>query len=150
VDWESPRGNLTVIPVDLYWEFIACRSDANVSSGAAPDNLAYIIYTSGSTGNLRGVMIQHGSLVNYAEAASLEYQLSSADRVLQFTSIIFDASAEEIFPCLTRGGTLVLRTDTTLDSVSVFLQKCRDWKITVLSLPTVYWHELMTTLSAEP
>jgi non-ribosomal peptide synthetase component F len=36
-----------------------------------------------------------------------------------------------------------------LDSISSFLQKCREWQITVLDLPTAYWRELTARLSAE-
>jgi len=43
----------------------------------------------------------------------------------------------------------VLRTDTTLDSTPALLEQCRDWGITVLDLPTAYWHELTTTLYGE-
>src|SRR5213593_527814 len=36
-----------------------------------------------------------------------------------------------------------------LDSVPVFLKKCQDWCITVLDLPTAYWHELTARLFSE-
>jgi non-ribosomal peptide synthetase component F len=47
------------------------------------------------------------------------------DRVLQFASIGFDASAEEIYPCLTSGATLVLRDDEMLRSGTDFVAGCR-------------------------
>jgi surfactin family lipopeptide synthetase A len=56
---------------------------------------------------------------------------------------------EEIFPCLIRGATLVLRTDAMLETMTGFLQTCRDWELTVLDLPTAYWHELTAQLAAE-
>jgi amino acid adenylation domain-containing protein len=112
-------------------------------------NLAYVIYTSGSTGTPKGVMIQHSSLVNYIEMAKIEYQLRPEDRVLQFSSISFDAAAEEIYICLTLGATSVLRTDTMISSVPAFLQKCDDFKISVLDIPTSYWHELTRNLASQ-
>jgi acyl-CoA synthetase (AMP-forming)/AMP-acid ligase II/acyl carrier protein len=48
-----------------------------------------------------------------------------------------------------RRNALVLRTDSMLDSVSFFLESCREWQITVLDLPTAYWHELTETLYRE-
>ena len=36
-----------------------------------------------------------------------------------------------------------------LDSIGVFLENCRKWDLTVLSLPTAYWHELTAILSQE-
>ncbi|MDP8965656.1 MAG: amino acid adenylation domain-containing protein, partial [Cyanobacteriota bacterium] len=143
-----PPHSARLVNLDKDWEEIVQQSKDNPSS-VTPDNLAYVIYTSGSTGKPKGVLIQHGSLVNYTTAASAEYRISECDRILQFASISFDASAEEIYPCLTSGATLVLRTDSMLDSVGGFLQKCRTWNLTVLSLPTAYWHELTAILSKE-
>jgi amino acid adenylation domain-containing protein len=144
-----PQHSARVICLDSDWEEIAFHSSENPTSGVKPENLAYIIYTSGSTGFPKGVLIQHRSLVNYTTAAINEYEIEKCDRVFQFASISFDASAEEIYPCLTSGATLVLRTDSMLDSVDIFLQKCRDWNLSVLSLPTAYWHELTARLSQE-
>ena len=47
------------------WEVIAAESDENPVSGATAQSLAYVIYTSGSTGQPKGVMCEHGGLVNY-------------------------------------------------------------------------------------
>src|SRR5262249_49466720 len=64
-------------------------------------------------------------------------------------SISFDISVEEIFPGLTQGATIVLRTESMSASASIFLQKCHEWAITLVSLPTAYWHELVERLSSE-
>ncbi|MBE9034047.1 non-ribosomal peptide synthetase [aff. Roholtiella sp. LEGE 12411] len=136
-----------VICLDADWELIANEEESNPTSNVQPENLAYLIYTSGSTGKPKGVMIQHQSLVNFTEAAKVKYEISSSDRILQFASISFDAAAEEIYPCLTCGATLVLRTDEMLDSVSIFMQKCKDLELTVLDLPTAYWHLIVSELA---
>src|SRR6185312_6040635 len=75
------------------------------------ENLAYVIYTSGSTGIPKGVMIQHAALTNFATVIAGVYEISTSDRVLQFASISFDTSAEEIYASLIRGACLVLRSD---------------------------------------
>ncbi|MEG4144516.1 amino acid adenylation domain-containing protein [Microcoleus sp. Pol12B5] len=147
---ETPtQNNISVICLDAEWQTIAKQNKSNPESAVLPENLAYIIYTSGSTGKPKGVMVQHQSLANYTQAASVEYGIEPGDRILQFASLSFDASAEEIYPCLTRGATLVLRGNSMLDSISSFLQKCREWQITVLDLPTAYWRELTARLSTE-
>ncbi|MEG4248113.1 amino acid adenylation domain-containing protein [Microcoleus sp. Pol10D4] len=147
---ETPtQNNISVICLDADWQTIAQQNKSNPESAVLPENLAYIIYTSGSTGKPKGVMVQHQSLANYTQAASVEYGIEPGDRILQFASLSFDASAEEIYPCLTRGATLVLRGNSMLDSISSFLQKCREWQITVLDLPTAYWRELTARLSTE-
>ena len=139
-----------VVCLDSDWEKFAVHSKENPSTPVKPKNLAYVIYTSGSTGKPKGVLIQHESLVNYTTVATAEYEIDQGDHFLQFSSISFDVSAEEIYTSLTSGATLVLRTDTMLDSIEGFLQKCQNWKITVIALPTAYWHELTAFLSQKP
>jgi amino acid adenylation domain-containing protein len=142
-----PQPPAHVVCIDTDWGRISQESQENPISNVSPENLAYVIYTSGSTGKPKGVMIQHQSLVSFTQTATVEYELSASDRVLQFASISFDAAAEEIYPCLISGGTLVLRTDEMLSDLQTFLQKCRDWKLTILDLPTAYWHQLTSELA---
>ena len=42
---------------------------------------------------------------------------------------------------------MVLRNDSMLNSTSSFLQACSEWSITVLDLPTAYWHDLTSGLN---
>nr|MDZ8168143.1 amino acid adenylation domain-containing protein [Nostoc sp. CmiSLP01]MDZ8284553.1 amino acid adenylation domain-containing protein [Nostoc sp. ChiSLP01] len=137
------------ICLDTDWEIIATHSTANPISEVQLNNLAYIIYTSGSTGKPKGVTIEHRSLMNFAIAAIDEYGIKASDKVLQFASICFDTSIEEIFPCLCVGATLVLRTEEILNSSEDFWRCCQKWQLTVLDLPTAYWHQLVTELKPQ-
>jgi amino acid adenylation domain-containing protein len=111
--------------------------------------LAYIIYTSGSTGRPKGVLVPHATLAHYVEGAAQAFGISAADRVLQFASISFDTSGEEIYPCLTRGGTLVLRDDEMVASLERFAREVGNLGITVLDLPTAYWHEIVAEMEQQ-
>jgi amino acid adenylation domain-containing protein len=144
-----PGSGAKLICLDMDWPIIAQEPTENPMFDIRADHLAYIIYTSGSTGKPKGVMIEHRALVNYIQTASAEFALQPEDRILQFASINFDTSAEEIYPCLSRGATLVLRTDEMLGSIPLFLQKCQEWQLSVLDLPTAYWHELTVNLAKE-
>ena len=115
----------------------------------AQDDLAYIIYTSGSTGKPKGVMVNHGNLVNHNLIAVDKYDICSDDRVLQFASISFDISVEEIFPCWLSGATLVLRSDEINKSASQFMQFILSKDITILDLPTAFWHQITKSLPQE-
>ncbi|MBP5974477.1 amino acid adenylation domain-containing protein [Brasilonema sp. CT11] len=138
-----PEHQTQVVCLDPNWRIISHHSQDNPASKVKPKNLAYVIYTSGSTGKPKGVMIQHQSLVNFTKTAQAEYELSASDRVLQFASISFDTAAEEIYPCLTCGGMLVLRSNEMLSVVPEFLEKCKELNLTVLDLPTAYWHQVI-------
>ena len=118
------------------------KNPVNVSSG----NLAYIIYTSGSTGKPKGVLINHHSVVNHNFAVIDLFRLNQRDRVLQFATINFDAAVEEIFPTLAVGGTIVLRNDDILLSTAELIDLVNKEKLTVLDLPTSYWHEIVIDL----
>ncbi|HKG80020.1 MAG TPA: amino acid adenylation domain-containing protein, partial [Pyrinomonadaceae bacterium] len=122
------------------------RVDNPINTAGSETN-AVVLYTSGSTGRPKGVVIEHRSLVNYIESAIASYELTAADRVLQFASIGFDTSVEEIFCPLSCGACLVLRTEEMLDSTSHFLERCNELGITMLTLPTAYWHQLTASMS---
>src|SRR5207247_7167895 len=96
------------------------------------------------TGTPKGVMIPHRALTNYTFAARDAFDLGPADRVLQFAPLSVDAHVEEIFPCLAAGATLVLRTDDMLDSAAAFARGCTAAGVTVVSLPSGFWQELVT------
>ncbi|MEH1824939.1 MAG: amino acid adenylation domain-containing protein [Nostoc sp.] len=138
-----------IICLDTDWLEIAQHSTANPINEVQLHNLAYMIYTSGSTGKPKGVMIEQRSLTNFTLTATHEYGINASDNILQFASICFDASVEEIFPCLLVGATLVLRTEEMLHSSDEFWRCCQEWQLTVLDLPTAYWHQLVAELTPE-
>lgn len=69
---------------------------------------AYVIYTSGSTGRPKGVVLEHQSVCNHMHWMNQRFPLTEEDRVLQKTSISFDASVWEFFAPLLSGACLVM------------------------------------------
>lgn len=107
-----------------------------------PLRRAYVIFTSGSSGQPKGVEVSHNALAHHADAAMHAYGLTADDRVLQFTSQSFDISIEEIVPTLLAGAHLVLRNDQVVQSGHDFVAALSMEQITVLNLPTAFWHAL--------
>jgi aspartate racemase len=120
----------------------------NLEGNQDAESLAYVIYTSGSTGRPRGVLLPHRGLANHNLASIGLYDLQPSDRVLQFSSISFDIAIEEIFPALLGGACVVLKTDSFSLLADEFLAWIRQQRITVLDLPTAFWHELVHQLEA--
>jgi amino acid adenylation domain-containing protein len=104
---------------------------------------AYVIYTSGSSGPAKGVAVSHRALLAYADAVVDRYHLRPADRVLQFASLSFDVSIEEVVPTLLAGAAVVLRTEAMAESAPALLEAVDRERLTVLNLPTAFWHELV-------
>ncbi len=136
------------ICLDRDREMISRQCQENLDLEISPHQLAYIIYTSGSTGEPKGVMVEQAGWDNYMLSAQEAYGLQPGERMLQFASLSWDTSAEEIFPCLTSGATLVLRPPEMLDSFTRFWDYCDSLNISILSLPTAFWHELVSHLAS--
>jgi amino acid adenylation domain-containing protein len=141
----GPEKRKTVLLDSL--QVLEGQSRQNVSPLATPDNLAYVIYTSGSTGKPRGVLLTHRGLVNHNVAAIQLYGITPTDRVMQFASISFDIAIEEMWPTWIAGATLVNRASKALMGSSELLGWIQEQQITVLNLPTAYWHELVGELA---
>ncbi len=71
-------------------------------------SLAYVVYTSGSTGIPKGVAMEHGPLLNLISWQLRTSRVGFGQRTLQFASLAFDVSFQEIFATWCAGGTLVL------------------------------------------
>ncbi|EZH80668.1 peptide synthase [Ectopseudomonas composti] len=82
-----------------------------------PGDLAYVIYTSGSTGQPKGVLNEHGALMNRLHWMQDAFAIGADDRVLQKTPYSFDVSVWEFFwPLITGACLVVAKPDGHRDS----------------------------------
>jgi amino acid adenylation domain-containing protein len=72
------------------------------------DNLAYVTYTSGSAGHPKGVAMPHRPLVNLVHWQRSDSRSGPGSRTLQFASLGFDVSFQEMFATWDSGGALVV------------------------------------------
>jgi amino acid adenylation domain-containing protein len=112
-----------------------------------PERLAYVIYTSGSTGAPKGVRVPMRAVSAHASAISAEFALTPEDKVLQFASLSFDVAIEEVIPTLLSGAHLILRDAQMAGAVPDFLDAVQAQGITVLNLPTAFWHVLVDDMA---
>jgi len=104
-------------------------------STVTPENLAYVIYTSGSTGQPKGVLIQHQGLSNVCQAQIQVFNLRPQRRMLQFSSLSFDAFVFELLMAFGVGGTLYLTPQGARWPGAALVQFLRDNIITHAILP---------------
>ncbi|HEX2079483.1 MAG TPA: amino acid adenylation domain-containing protein [Longimicrobium sp.] len=137
-----------VLSVGLDGGRVRRRDGSNLDGDPPPEALAYVIYTSGSTGRPKGVGISHRSLAGHNLAVVERYGLTAADRAAQLTSLGFDISVEEIFPTWAAGGAVVFRPDEAAGYGAGFRAWLARERITVLNLPTAFWHGWVQELAA--
>jgi amino acid adenylation domain-containing protein len=137
-----PASQAKFVALDRDWATIAAYPGENPLRQSGSDNLVYVIYTSGSTGNPKGVMIEHRAIVQHIHNSIQSYQIQSSDQVLQFASLNFDASIEQIFTAWCSGARLVLLSTNRLptEALSILIEK---QSLTLVDLPPAYWQRLL-------
>ncbi|MEU2306461.1 amino acid adenylation domain-containing protein [Streptomyces misionensis] len=101
---------------------------------ADPDGAAYAVYTSGSTGRPKGVVVTHEGIANRVRWSVREHGIGPGDRVLQKTTMGFDAATWEVFAPLVGGATLVLAPVGAERDPAVLVRCAADRDITVLQV----------------
>jgi len=114
-----------------------------------PEDPAYVLCTSGSTGRPKPVVVSRSALAVTVRALRNLFALSPGDRVLQFASLGWDTCLEEILPALTAGATVVFDDAAHSHSFPRFVRMLAEREVTVLDLPTAFWHELVLFLHEE-
>ncbi|MDB6111552.1 MAG: hypothetical protein JWR69_3302, partial [Pedosphaera sp.] len=114
---------------------------------AAPNSLAYVIYTSGSTGRPKGVAMEHRPLVNLIWWQLKNSVVGQGDRTLQFASLSFDVSFQEIFSTWCSGGVLVLVKEETRRDANRLATFLQEQQINRLFLPFVALNQLAESIT---
>jgi len=104
--------------------------------GLTGSDLVYVIYTSGSTGLPKGVLIEHRGLANLVFNQLDTMPLGPGKKVLQFSSISFDAASYEIFVALSSGSTLIIPDKRTILSANEMGRLLKG--VDFATLPTSY------------
>ena len=113
------------------------QQTGNPKSGAGPDDLAYVIHTSGSTGQPKGVAMGHRPLVSLVHWQLHQPEHAHGVRTLQFSSLNFDVSFQEMFTTWCSGGTLVLVAEELRRDPVRLLAFLDEQKVERLFLPFV-------------
>ena len=131
---ELDKNGAHIVYLDSDWQAIAQQKAENPSSGAEPDNLAYVLYTSGSTGRPKGVMVPHRALCNHMSWMTRTFPLNTKDHVIQRTPFSFDASVWEFYAPLMAGARLVIAPSDTARDPARMVDTIAQKQVTVLQV----------------
>jgi amino acid adenylation domain-containing protein len=132
---ELPAHDATALCLDRDGPRIAEAPSANPAVTTRPDDLAYMIYTSGSTGQPKGALLPHRGLCSLSETQARAFDVTPDSRVLQFSSLSFDASTFEIVMALPKGATLVLGDREDLMPGPDLVALLRRHAVSIVTLP---------------
>jgi amino acid adenylation domain-containing protein len=124
-----------IICLDENWLSISREPQINLYNLNNLDNLAYVIYTSGSTGRPKGTLLRHQGMCNLSAAEIHAFNVGLGSRVLQFSSLSFDAAVWEIFMALLSGATLCLADRETITPAQGLLRILRTEAVNNVTLP---------------
>ena len=125
-----------VIELDRDWKLICNHPVENIQTQIKPHHLAYVIYTSGSTGKPKGVKMAAGGLVNLLLWQEKQFKNKNR-RVLQFASLNFDVSFQEIFSTICFGSSLFLISGDTRRDTPKMISDLEKQGITHLFIPYI-------------
>lgn len=141
-----PKKNAQHLPelvyLDTHWPQIAGKPTSNLNLPTSPEDLLYVIYTSGSTGQPKGVALPHRALSNLIDWQLKNSTMQPGSKTLQFTSLSFDVSCQEIFATFCSGGVLVLITEEERRDIKRLAQIIADEQIERIFLPFIALQQL--------
>ncbi len=123
------EGSLAVVQVS---DALNQANFASPSLAVREEDVAYIIYTSGSTGKPKGVEVLHKNAINLVYAQRETFKIDRSEKIMQFASISFDASVEQIWLALSTGARLVLVEEQLIPNIPEFVAYMEEKGITHL------------------
>lgn len=144
--WIAAAGASTIV-----WEELpATTNDEPPADGAGPapdpvdpESAVFIVFTSGSTGRPKGVEMPHRAIANLVEWQLTRRSFRLGARVLQYSSISFDVSLQEIVTTLGSGGHLIMVPDDQRRDARQLLHLLDDLRVQRLFLPFVALRSLV-------
>ncbi|WP_280344750.1 non-ribosomal peptide synthetase, partial [Nocardia neocaledoniensis] len=109
-------------------------TDADRVRPLLPANLAYVIYTSGSTGKPKGVPVPHAAIAEHIVCFTADWSMTAQDRLMQSSSVSFDASLVDIAITLTVGAQLIVPKPNAFRDIRYVADLITRRRVTVLHM----------------
>lgn len=118
-------------------------SGENPKAPVHSSHLVYAIYTSGSTGQPKGVLIEHGSLVNLLTAINEHLEAGPQDHFLALTEYTFDISVLELLLPLIQGACCVIAETGDAQNPEKVITLFNQYPITITQATPALWQLLL-------
>lgn len=134
--------NINTIPLEQY-------SEENPGIYPQHSNGVYAIYTSGTTGQPKGVLTEHGSLLNLVTwLGDIIYNRPQPLTCLLTASVNFDASVQQLFAPFVFGHTLVVISEQTRRDIQLYAAALVKEQVQVIDLTPSFLNVLLSELEA--
>jgi len=143
-----PVSGARLVCLDSEWQAISKEPENAPQVAVTPEDWMYVIYTSGSTGRPKGVVVPHRVLVNLV--AWHQSSLRQSQRTLQFASLNFDVSFQEIFSTFISGGVLVVPPEPLRLDLQALGQYIQQHPVERFHLPPVVLQKLAEEFTNHP
>ncbi|QXI28695.1 amino acid adenylation domain-containing protein [Pseudomonas vanderleydeniana] len=136
-----PALDVSAVPVDE-----ACVGASLVRQPLPAQSPCLALYTSGTTGRPKGILLSQANLAHFCAWYADYIQLGARHRVLQFSTLGFDAALIDIFPSLIQGATLVVASEDQRRDPAQLAELIRERRVSHAFLPPT----LLGLLPLEP
>ncbi|WP_102811000.1 non-ribosomal peptide synthetase [Burkholderia pseudomallei] len=117
---------------------------------ACADTLAYVIFTSGSTGEPKGVMIDHGGMINHIEAKIEDLGIGAADIVSQDAAATFDICVWQFCAPLIAGAQVRIYDDAVAKDPARLLERVVADGVSILEVSPSVLSTMLLVHAAQP
>jgi amino acid adenylation domain-containing protein len=138
------------VSLDDCWPEINLNDQDNLPYDRRADHLVYLTYTSGSTGKPKGIAMTVRPLVNLLGWMLGTTDLSTGARTVQFASLGFDVSFQDIFSTWLSGGTLVLLSEAERQEIGQLWKALNERDVERIYIPSVALQQLAEGYNRQP
>ncbi|WP_189457671.1 AMP-binding protein, partial [Aquimarina muelleri] len=134
--------SLFVTTMDTFQEVLEGYSATSLDSRPTPEQLVYVIYTSGTTGVPKGVMVEHGNLLDYIEGLITTLDINQVYSYGLMSTPSADLGNTVLFGSLCTGGILHAFSRDTLMSTNDLFSYFDTHKVDIIKIVPSHWSSL--------